>query len=312
MGAPCKRAWQLIFCVHDIFHARCFLSELASIMNNECNYATIIDMGLLITVEGGEYVGKTSVAIPGLQQVLKRAGVAIISSREPGGTPEAEIIRKEIFEKHAEGASPKELTLLFNKARKVHLDQVIIPFLGIQKERNAVVLLDRYMDSTRVYQGLEGGVDMNDIYNLEQEYVKGYLPDITFICYIPEHTFEKTLEARRKSVSMGTERSQTEWDADTISKQLERQQNYMKVPEIAKHYNEQRSFYMVDASRHPFDVIYDLVVHTGSHIEKYHSLSPYRGVKGELLSSFNKLKKEPVWMYFEKQWKKQEQLMKSF
>lgn len=283
-----------------------------SLMNNPCICVTIIHMGLLITVEGGEYVGKTSVAIPGLQQVLKRAGIAVTTSREPGGTPEAETIRKEIFEKHAEGASPKELTLLFNKARRIHLDQVIIPFLGQNKEKNSIVLLDRYLDSTRVYQGLEGGIDLNEIHGFEQEYVRGYLPDITFICYLPEHTFEKTLEARRKAVHMGSERSQTDWDSDDTGKQIARQRNYMKIPEIAKHFNEQRAFYTIDASRHPFDVIYDLVAHTGSHIEKNRSLEQFRGIRGELLSNFRQLKKEPVWMYFEKQWKKQEQLMKSF
>lgn len=203
-------------------------------------------MGYLITIEGGEYVGKTSVAIPAVVSFFKKSGFNTITSREPGGTPQGEAIRAEIFSKLEKGASPLQLAKLFNKARKIHINEVIIPHLGKYKEKNAVVILDRYLDSTRVYQGLEGGVNLDLIHKLEEKYVGSYFPDLTIILYFPERVFEKTLTARMKN-DKGT-RDHTGWDKSQIADHLKRQQNYLSLPALAKKRKEYRQFIIVDAS----------------------------------------------------------------
>jgi dTMP kinase len=262
-------------------------------------------MGLLITVEGGEYLGKTTICIPGVEHVFRRAGIEIQSSREPGGTPEAEAIRAEIFTKAEQGASAKDLALLFNKARKIHLDQVIKPYLGVQKEQDRVMVLDRYLDSTRIYQGMEGGIDLNELRQMEQEYVQGYYPDITFILYIPEKQFPTIMKARHLVAENDAMRSQTKWDADSFEKQFQRQQFYLQLPDIAARFGEQRKFVLVDAARHPFDVIGSLISAMGDYIDKHNGIHQVHAGR-KLQQAFKELQKEPIWMYMEKAWKKQQ------
>jgi len=207
-------------------------------------------MGLFITIEGGEYTGKTSVVIPGLTSKLKELGITVETSREPGGTVEAEKIRAEIFRKSASGAKASELAELFNIARKLHLHEKIIPFLGKKKEESRVLILDRYLDSTRVYQGLEGGVPLETIYKLEDSYIDNYFPDLTLILYFPLDRFDDVFEKRTQ-----TEREKTTWDSDSLDKHKKRQEFYLQLPQIAKSQGENRSFLLIDASKDKNEVV---------------------------------------------------------
>lgn len=209
-------------------------------------------MGLLITVEGGEYTGKTSVVIPGLANFFHSKNIPLLVSREPGGTPEGEKMRKHIFAKADSGANPEEMAELFNSARKLHLDMEIKPFLGDHKERNAVVILDRYLDSTRIYQGLEGGMTLEKIKKLESEYVGDYLPDITLICYIPEDQFRTIMKERMAEI-----RTQTSWDRDSMAQHLKRQQQYLSLPEIASKWRENRQFAPINTAQKKEKVVSD-------------------------------------------------------
>lgn len=200
-------------------------------------------MGLLITVEGGDYTGKTSVVVPAIKKYFEKKATPVLVSREPGGTKRGEEIRKEIFEKIKHNASPRQLALLFNQARKVHLEEVIIPFLGKNKEKQGVVILDRYLDSTRVYQGMEHGMPIETITELEEIYVDGYLPDGTFILYFPEDIFEQTITERQKNA-----RQHTAWDTQSIADHLRRQQNYLQLPALSKKLGEKRRFFLLDAT----------------------------------------------------------------
>jgi dTMP kinase len=103
-------------------------------------------MNHLIAIDGDEFTGKTTVVIPALAVFLEKKGYVVKTSREPGGSPKGEKMREEIFEKLRQGISPYEQAVLFNKARKNHIDEVIKPFLDSGDKR--VVLLDRYLDST--------------------------------------------------------------------------------------------------------------------------------------------------------------------
>lgn len=133
--------------------------------------------GFFITFEGGEGVGKTT-QIKHLEATLKAKGHDILLTREPGGTPAAEEIRALLSHPtHGETWTPKaELMLLF-AARDMHIKDVIAPALAAGK----TILCDRYIDSTRVYQGHLQGVDMNFIHELEKQIVASYFPDLTLI-----------------------------------------------------------------------------------------------------------------------------------
>lgn len=263
-------------------------------------------MGILVTIEGGEFMGKTSVALPGVVSVTKRAGYPVASSREPGGTAEAEAIRAEIFQRVEQKAPVEEIATLFNKARKIHLEQVIYPFLGEQKEKDGIMILDRYLDSTRVYQGLEGGLDLERIHQLEQEYVQGFLPDITFILTIPAEKFANIITVRQLIAAQESGRDLTVWDQASIEQQLIRQKRYMELPVLASRWQENREFHLIDASRHPFEVIDAILRPLASFLEK----KGYKNAKGNVETAYKELKKSPSWMVLEKSWKKQEHQLK--
>ena len=113
-------------------------------------------MGLFITTDSGEYSGKTTlnrILLP----VLTRSGFDVRHSREPGGTTDGETLRGFMRSRLEHKASPREMALLMSSARRGHLDDVIVPWLGVNRELRRIMLLDRYADSTMVYQGLEGG-----------------------------------------------------------------------------------------------------------------------------------------------------------
>lgn len=219
-------------------------------------------MGLLITVEGGEFTGKTSVVIPGLEEIFEKSGFEVLTSREPGGTPKGEEIRQTIFRRLKQGASPEELAILFNQGRKIHLDEIIIPFLGPDRNltdqdgRQRIVLLDRYLDSTRVYQGLEAGVNQEKIRELENEYVGDWYPDETLILYFPEEKFNAAFMSRKQIAEQEiNNRDKTLWDEGELSKHLLRQRYYLSLPELSKQWGEQRAFHLIDASGTPSEVL---------------------------------------------------------
>lgn len=132
--------------------------------------------GLFITFEGGEGAGK-STHIAKLATKLKGQGADVLTTREPGGTPEAEAIRATIVSGTVGRWSPLAEALLINAARDSHLREKIRPAL----ENGSIVLCDRFMDSTRAYQGVAGGVEPALIYALERQVVGKTVPDLTLI-----------------------------------------------------------------------------------------------------------------------------------
>jgi len=136
--------------------------------------------GRLITFEGGEGVGKTT-QVQRLKQRLEQAHVPVIATREPGGTPKAERIRQAVLSGAGEPYGPLAEALLFSAARLDHLQALIQPAL----EAGTVVLCDRFFDSTRVYQGLEPGMDAGLLDSLERVTLDGLRPDLTIVLDLP-------------------------------------------------------------------------------------------------------------------------------
>jgi dTMP kinase len=136
--------------------------------------------GKFITLEGGEGGGKTTQAAL-LSQRLRRAGVEVLQTREPGGTPRAEAIRDVLLSGKAKRFGPLGEAVLFYAARESHLELAIRPAI----ERGTWVVCDRFSDSTRAYQGAAGGLPLSVIDTLDGAVVGATQPDLTIIFDIP-------------------------------------------------------------------------------------------------------------------------------
>jgi dTMP kinase len=136
--------------------------------------------GVFLTVEGGEGVGK-STNIDFIADKLKAAGISFVLTREPGGTPLAEDMRKLLLQRRQESVSENAELLLMFAARAQHIDQVIEPALS----DGCWVVCDRFTDATYAYQGGGRGVPVNKIADLER-WVQGDLrPDFTVLLDAP-------------------------------------------------------------------------------------------------------------------------------
>ena len=132
--------------------------------------------GHFITFEGGEGSGK-STQVKQLAATLSGRGFDVVVTREPGGTMAGEALRDLLVTGDTAQWSALAEALLNNAARDVHLRDVIRPALA----RGAVVICDRFMDSTRAYQGFAGGCPVEVIALLEKAVVAAEQPDLTLV-----------------------------------------------------------------------------------------------------------------------------------
>ena len=147
--------------------------------------------GHFISFEGGEGAGK-STQIRRLAERLQAAGYDVVVTREPGGSPGAEAIRELLVNGAADRWSPVTETLLMYAARRDHVERVIRPALA----RGAVVLCDRFADSTRAYQGAGGDAPATLIASLEDHVLGGTVPHLTLILDLPAEVGLTRAEAR--------------------------------------------------------------------------------------------------------------------
>ncbi|MDJ0513624.1 MAG: dTMP kinase [Methyloceanibacter sp.] len=150
-----------------------------------------IEIGRFITFEGGEGSGKsTQVTI--LADRLSRSGRPVFVTREPGGSPAAEEIREVLLSGQVAQFGPLAESVLFAVARADHIENAIQGAL----QQGQWVICDRFIDSTRAYQGTTAGVPRGLINALEKITVGALLPDITFILDIPAEEGLARIEAR--------------------------------------------------------------------------------------------------------------------
>lgn len=147
--------------------------------------------GRFITLEGGEGVGK-STQIRLLAEALARSGKNVVTTREPGGTEGAEAIRALLLSGGDDRWNDATEALLFAAARADHVAKLINPALA----RGDWVLCDRYIDSTRAYQGGAGGLSDADILKLHQIGSGGLLPDRTLLFDLPVEEGARRAAAR--------------------------------------------------------------------------------------------------------------------
>ncbi len=136
--------------------------------------------GRFITFEGGEGAGK-STQVKLLIEDLARAKVRAKATREPGGAPGAEAIRRLLVEGEPDRWDPVSEALLATAARRAHLQATIWPTL----EQGIWVICDRFADSTMAYQGYGGGVPAADLAALYRIVADDFAPDLTFILDLP-------------------------------------------------------------------------------------------------------------------------------
>ena len=147
--------------------------------------------GRFIALEGGEGVGKSTQAGL-LVEALEARGVEVVRTREPGGTIGSEAIRKLLLHPPGEGWNARTEALLFAAARADHVDKLIAPAL----EEGKWVVCDRYVDSTRAYQGGGGGLDDALIMQLHSIGSGGLLPDLTLLIEISSPEAQARLRER--------------------------------------------------------------------------------------------------------------------
>jgi dTMP kinase len=139
-----------------------------------------VTRGRFITLEGGEGAGKSTQARR-LAEALRAEGHEVVLTREPGGSPGAEILRDILVNGAADRWTPTAEALLMYAARSDHLDRLIRPALA----RGAWVISDRFADSSRAYQGAAGGLDPDFIEALDRGVVGEDQPDLTLIFDLP-------------------------------------------------------------------------------------------------------------------------------
>lgn len=152
--------------------------------------------GKFIALEGGEGTGKSTQARL-LAAALEKNGIQCIVTREPGGTDGAEAIRSLLLSPPGSGWGAKAEALLFAAARSDHVEKLIRPNI----ERGAWVICDRYLDSSRAYQGGAGGIGDEAIIKLHAIGSDGMLPDLTLLIDVPADQIAARLQQRDGDVS---------------------------------------------------------------------------------------------------------------
>lgn len=152
--------------------------------------------GAFFSFEGGEGTGKTT-QITLLETMLKKRGFDVVVTREPGGSLGAEIVRKLLLGGAAEKFGAEGEAILFSAARQDHIAQIIRPALIAGK----IVLCDRFLDSTRAYQGVAGTISAGFLKGLETVAVGDCMPDLTFLLDIKADQGLERARARREDAA---------------------------------------------------------------------------------------------------------------
>lgn len=150
-------------------------------------------MSLFITIEGGEGSGKTSVG-KRIVKELEERGYEVVYTREPGGIEISEAIREIILDKKNTNMDARTEALLFAAARRQHIVERIIPSLKAGK----VVICDRFLDSSLVYQGITRGIGIDEVYRINEFAIDGTMPDLTlFLKVYPQVGLNRIFSTNR-------------------------------------------------------------------------------------------------------------------
>lgn len=180
--------------------------------------------GLFVTFEGGEGAGK-STQIRLLAEALRARDHSVLVTREPGGSPGAEAVRHVILSGAAERYGTRMEALLFAAARNDHVEEVIRPAL----RSGQVVLCDRFLDSSRVYQGTTGNLEPAFIERLQNVAINGVTPDRTLILDLP--ATEGLDRARRRAAGPSADGEPDRFEKEEIETHEKRREAFLELAE---------------------------------------------------------------------------------
>ncbi|MCP1200745.1 dTMP kinase [Notoacmeibacter sp. MSK16QG-6] len=188
--------------------------------------------GFFLTFEGGEGSGK-STQMRCLARTMQRAGRSVRVTREPGGTPAAEALRAALLSGEAKSLGPLAEACLFASARADHVRQLIRPALRQGQD----VLCDRFIDSTRAYQG-GAGVSGEELDLLEKLALGDLKPDLTLLLDLDVEEGMDRADTRRRS------EQPDRFEADRMQDQEKRRQAFLQMAN-----DEPDRFSIIDASQ---------------------------------------------------------------
>ncbi len=198
-----------------------------------------------ISLEGGEGAGKTTV-LHALRDALRETGAEVVGTREPGGTPLAEMIRGLLLDPSHEPPAPETELLLMFAARAQHVRETILPAL----ERGAWVLSDRFTDSSYAYQGGGRGLDPGFIAEIERRVV-GLQPGLTLLLDVDV--------AQGRERARGRDQAPGADGPDRIERERDEFFERVRAAYRARAAAEPARFRVVDASRPAQEVAADAV-----------------------------------------------------
>lgn len=207
--------------------------------------------GYFITLEGGEGSGKSSV-IKLIVERLQKEGYQVLQTREPGGVKIAEEIRNIILDKANTSMDGKTEALLYAASRRQHLVEKVIPAL----DKGMIVISDRYIDSSLVYQGVARGIGIQEVYEMNLFAIDKILPNLTLILDIePEIGLQR--------INKNNQREVNRLDLESLSFHHKVRDGYRKLKDL---YPERIE--IVDASKsleEVFENCYSLIEKTLRH-----------------------------------------------
>lgn len=172
--------------------------------------------GIFITLEGGEGSGKTTIAKM-LKEALEPQKYVVIT-REPGGVKIAEEIRNVIVDVNNTEMDARTEALLYAASRRQHLVEKVMPVLA----QGGIVICDRFIDSSLVYQGIGRGLGIENVYNMNLFATEGVMPDLTLF-------FDIKPEEALKRINMDDEREVNRLDLESLSFHQSVYNGYKKV-----------------------------------------------------------------------------------
>lgn len=207
--------------------------------------------GLWITFEGGEGAGKSTV-ISRLAAALGEIGQDVLVTREPGGVELAEQIRALILDPRHTAMNARTEALLYAAARSQHLTEKIMPAL----QRGAIVLCDRFVDSSLVYQGFARGLGMDEVWAINRFAIGSSLPDLTLYLDIEPRQGLARIQTDAK-------REQNRLDLETLDFHHKVREGYL----LLKRQHADR-IVMIDAGRPLEQVTEEALSHVQKQIDK--------------------------------------------
>lgn len=156
-----------------------------------------MEKGTFISFEGPEGAGKSSVLRAVTAALQERADVDLVTTREPGGSHIAEMIRNVILTPEEHGMDARTEALLYAAARRQHLVDVVLPAL----DAGQVVISDRYVDSSLAYQGGGRGLGVATVWEMNQFAMDGVLPDLTVYLDVPVEIGLARVARRREAAN---------------------------------------------------------------------------------------------------------------